>query len=87
MNFKDALRSMSQLQAFTKAMLMSNIIMAVGLTCAIFAVSGQRERVVLVPPALDRRAEIAWKSADKEYLKSFLKWDDLLNLDLPTICI
>ena len=71
MNFKDALRSMSQLQALTKAMLMSNIIMAVGLTYAIFAVSGQRERVVLVPPALDRRAEIAWQSADKEYLKSF----------------
>ena len=71
MNFKNAIRNMGQLQAMTKSMLLANVIMAAGLVYAIVAVNGQRERVILVPPNLDKRAEIAWKAADKEYIKSF----------------
>lgn len=71
MKFIDAVRNMSQLQAMTKSMLLSNVIMAAGLVYAVVAINGLRERVVLVPPNLDKRAEVAWKSADKEYLKSF----------------
>lgn len=71
MKFQDALRNMSQLQAISKALVLSNVIMAAGLVYAFVALNGVRERVILVPPSMDKRAEIAWKSADKEYLKSF----------------
>ena len=71
MNLKDALRNMGQLQAMSKALMLSNIIMAAGLVYAFATMSGERERVVLVPPMLDGKAEIAWNSANKEYIKSF----------------
>lgn len=71
MNLKSALRNMGQLQAMSKALMLSNIIMAAGLVYAFASMSGERERVVLVPPMLDGKAEIAWNSANKEYIKSF----------------
>lgn len=71
MKLKDALRNMGSLQALTMTMMASNAIMAAGLVFAIVSLSAVRERVVLVPPNLDKKAEIAWASANKEYLKSF----------------
>ena len=71
MKFKDAMRNMSQLQLMTKGLLVSNAILGLGVVYALFTVNGQRERIVLVPPTLDAKAEIAWESANKEYIKSF----------------
>lgn len=71
MNLKDALRNMGQLQALSLTMMASNVIMAAGLVYAIVTLSNSHERIVLVPPNLDQKAEIAWNSANKEYLKSF----------------
>jgi conjugal transfer pilus assembly protein TraE len=71
MKFMDALKNMSQLQAMTKTLLISNTIMAAGLVYGIVALNVRHERIILIPPSLDKKAEIAWKSADKEYIKSF----------------
>lgn len=71
MNLKNALRNMGQLQALSVAMIASNVIMAAGLVFAIVSLSNSHERIVLVPPNMDQKAEIAWNSANKEYLKSF----------------
>ena len=71
MNLKDTLRNMGRLQALSLAMIASNVIMAAGLVFAIVSLSNSRERIVLVPPNMDQKAEIAWNSANKEYLKSF----------------
>lgn len=71
MKLLDMLRNMKQLQATTFVLLVSNVILALGVVYAVITVSNIRERVVLVPPNLDRKAQIAWSSADKEYLKSF----------------
>lgn len=71
MNLKSALRNMSELQALSKSLMLANVIMACGLVYAFVSMSGERERIVLVPPMLDSKAEIAWASANKEYIKSF----------------
>lgn len=71
MNLKSALRNMGELQSLSKALMLSNIIMAVGLVYSVSVTSGERERIVLVPPTLDAKAEVAWNSANKEYIKSF----------------
>ncbi len=71
MNFKNALRNMGQLQAMTKGMILSNIILALGVVYAMVHFNNQRDRVVLVPPNMDAKAVIAWNYADREYLKSF----------------
>ena len=66
MKFKDALRNMRELQLMTKGLLVSNIILGAGMVYGLISISGERERIVLVPPTLDQKAEIAWKSANKE---------------------
>lgn len=71
MNLKSALRNMGQLQAMSMALMLSNIILAAGLVYAYASMAGARERIVLVPPMLDEKVEIAWNSANKEYIKSF----------------
>ncbi|MBV7542102.1 type IV conjugative transfer system protein TraE [Acidovorax sp. sic0104] len=71
MKFMDMLRNMKQLQAITVVLLVSNLILGLGNVYALITVSNMRERVVLVPPNLDKKAQIAWAGADKEYLKSF----------------
>lgn len=71
MKLKDAMRNMSELQLMTKGLLLSNVILAAGVVYGIFAFSGVRERIVLVPPTLDAKAEVSWNSANKEYIKGF----------------
>ncbi|NVZ11516.1 hypothetical protein HW932_19895 [Allochromatium humboldtianum] len=71
MNFKNALRSMERLQSLSIGMLASNVIMAGGLTYAIVAINNTHERLVIIPPHLDAQVEVAWSSANREYLKSF----------------
>lgn len=71
MNFKQAIQNMGQLQAMTRTLLISNVIMAVGLVFGIVAINSNHERIILVPPMLDKKVEVAWSSADKEYMKSF----------------
>lgn len=55
----------------TKGLLVSNIILGAGMVYGLISISGERERIVLVPPTLDQKAEIAWKSANKEVCKEF----------------
>ena len=69
MKFKDAMRNMRELQLMTKGLLLSNIILGAGFVWALATISGERERIVLVPPMLDAKAEVAWNSANKEYIK------------------
>lgn len=71
MNFKDALRNIRDLQAKTTAMLLTNVILSVALAYAVIQLSNKHDRVVLVPPSMDKKAAIAWDAADKEYKKSF----------------
>ncbi|CAN7643143.1 type IV conjugative transfer system protein TraE [Acidovorax sp. LjRoot129] len=71
MNFKSALRNMSELQALTRVLVVSNAMLVAALVYAFAVMSGERERIVLVPPMLDQKAEVAWNSANKEYIKSF----------------
>lgn len=71
MNLKNALRSMKQLQKLTTVVLCSNIILGAGLVYSTVQLSNKHDRVVLVPPSLDKKAEIAWDYANKEYIKSF----------------
>lgn len=71
MKIFDALRNMKQLQSLALAMVCSNVILAVGASYAIIQLGNQHERVVLVPPSLDKKAVVAWDYANKEYLKSF----------------
>lgn len=71
MNLKSYLTSMSQLQMLTLTTILSNVILAAGLIMAMVNITSQHDRIVLVPPNLDKKAEIAWSNADKEYLKSF----------------
>ncbi|KLR58984.1 hypothetical protein OX89_04130 [Diaphorobacter sp. J5-51] len=71
MKLISALRNMKQLQSLTIAMVCSNIILAMGVSYAMVALGNNHERVVLVPPNLDKKAEIAWTSANREYIKSF----------------
>ena len=66
-----ALRNMKQLQSLTIAVICSNIILAVGVVYAMIQMGNQHDRIVLVPPSLDKKAVIAWEYANKEYLKSF----------------
>jgi conjugal transfer pilus assembly protein TraE len=71
MKFKDAMRNMRELQLMTKGLLLSNIILGAGFLWSLATISGERERIVLVPPMLDAKAEVAWNSANKEYIKGF----------------
>lgn len=71
MKLKDAMRSMGRLQAMTMAMLLSNIVMAAGLSFSIVALNSERDRLVIIPPHLDKKAVVAWESANADYLKSF----------------
>lgn len=71
MNLKDSIRSIRELQTKTFSLLLSNIILATGLAYAVIQLSGQHDRVILVPPSMDKKAAIAWDAADKEYKKSF----------------
>jgi conjugal transfer pilus assembly protein TraE len=71
MILKDALRSIGRLQAMTLSLLVSNVLMAAGLSFAILALNAQHDRIVLLPPHLDQKAAVAWRSADAEYIKSF----------------
>ena len=71
MNFKDSLKNIKELQTKTFAMLLTNIILAISLAYAVIQLSNKHDRVILVPPSMDKKAAIAWDAADKEYKKSF----------------
>ena len=64
MNFISALRNMKQLQSIMMVMLCSNVILATGISYAMVKLGNQHDRVVLVPPSLDKKAEIAWDHAN-----------------------
>jgi conjugal transfer pilus assembly protein TraE len=46
-----------------------NVVLAIGLICAVFKIAQDHERIVLTPPQLSAKAEIAWNSANDEYMK------------------
>jgi|GEM_PF-1771845 len=71
MNFKNALINMNALQKTVMLLGASNLLMAGGLAYGFVSASSMHERIVLIPPHLDNRAEVAWNSASKEYIKSF----------------
>lgn len=71
MKFASALRNMGQLQATTRGLLISNIVLGLGLVYGLVHFNNQRDRIVLVPPSMDTKAVVAWNYANREYLKSF----------------
>lgn len=52
-------------------LLITNVILTVLLAFSVGVALSNRERVVLVPPHLDKKVEVAWHNASGEYLKSF----------------
>jgi conjugal transfer pilus assembly protein TraE len=52
-------------------LLVANAALAVGLAAAAVVEVTRHERVVLVPPGLDERAQVAWKAASAEYFKAW----------------
>lgn len=52
-------------------LLFSNIALSVALVVVGFLAFGQRERVVLIPPHIDKKMEISWSAANADYLKSW----------------
>lgn len=52
-------------------LLFSNVILAGLLAASVTANLSSHERVTLVPPQLDKQAEISWNSADANYMKAF----------------
>lgn len=71
MRMMNAIRNMDSLQKLTIGSLCSNVILATGMVIATYALVNEHERIVLVPPHLDRQVQIAWNSADTQYVKSF----------------
>jgi conjugal transfer pilus assembly protein TraE len=63
-SFKDAIKKANIMQY-------SNILLAVATLIAIFKLVNVDERIVLVPPQLDKRATISMESADEEYKRSW----------------
>lgn len=52
-------------------LLVANVAMAIAMLILSYLAFGNRERVILTPPHLDTRVEIAWKSASKEYYEGW----------------
>lgn len=71
MNLKNMTKTWQAANKVAALMLVSNLALAVALLMAVAALSSARERVVLVPPHLEKRASVGWNSADAEYLKGF----------------
>ena len=59
----------------TRSVIVLGMLAITVLSCALLytvvKLGDQHERIVLVPPDLDQRAQIAWESANQEYIKSF----------------
>ena len=55
----------------TSVMLLSNVALALALSAMVVDKLTDHERLVLVPPYIDKAVKVGWKSADAEYLKSF----------------
>lgn len=51
--------------------LLINVCLSVALLVSVTALVNQKERIVLLPPQIDRSVTIGWSSADGAYLKSF----------------
>ena len=49
----------------------SNVVLVVVTLLAVGHTLSLRERIVLVPPTIDRAESVAWNSASAEYIKSF----------------
>lgn len=52
-------------------LLITNVILTVLLAFSVGVALSSRERIVLVPPHLDKKVEVAWHNASADYLKSF----------------
>ncbi|ABM97140.1 type IV conjugative transfer system protein TraE [Methylibium petroleiphilum] len=71
MNLKNMTKTWQAANKVAALMLVSNVALAAALLVSIVAFSGNRERVVLVPPHLEKRVSVGWNTADAEYLKGF----------------
>lgn len=71
MKFRLAMRNMGLLQKMTMVSMVSNVVLSVSVFYAFIALNNTHERLVIIPPHLDSKAEIAWNSANKNYLQSF----------------
>jgi conjugal transfer pilus assembly protein TraE len=52
-------------------MLMSNVVLALAVGALVVDKMSAHERLVLVPPYIDKAVKVGWKAADAEYMKSF----------------
>ena len=71
MNLKNMTKTWQAANKVAALMLLSNLALAVAILVAVSTLSGNRERVVLVPPHLEKRVSVGWNVADAEYLKGF----------------
>ena len=65
------MRNMGLLQKMTMVSVVSNIVLSASVLYALIALNNTHERLVIIPPHLDEKAEIAWNSANKNYIQSF----------------
>lgn len=71
MRLNVALRNMGALQKVALVSIASNLILSAGMFYTVAALNNTHERLVIIPPHLDKKAEIAWESANSSYIKSF----------------
>lgn len=71
MKLRQILKNISALQSTTVFLLGSNFVLALGVVYFLVLADHTRERIVLVPPHLEEKAQIAWNNANAEYFKSF----------------
>lgn len=71
MKLPNAVKNMSELQKLTFASIVVSIVLSAAVLVAVVKLVSSHERVVLVPPHLDEKVEVSWRSADAVYMKSF----------------
>lgn len=71
MNILSRNKSLERSSSSNRTFLFINACLSVSLLIAITAMVNQKERIVLIPPQIDRSVTIGWSSADGAYLKSF----------------
>lgn len=54
-----------------KMLLVANLIMVMGVVSLLVITASRHERIVLVPPHLEGKSEVSWRSASPEYYKAW----------------
>lgn len=70
MNLFDFSKSYEEMGQTNKLLVFIIIFMSIALVILSFIVATRHERIVLVPPYMDKRMEISWNSANKSYYEA-----------------